>query len=72
MKIHLDREKCLGCGSCVAVCDRYFDIASDGRARLKGPSVKKKGKYVEELTISSIECIQNAVDCCPPQAIRLE
>jgi len=71
MKIRLDREKCIGCGSCVVVCPKYFDLDPDGRAKLKG-GIANKEKTHEELTISSIECIQNAVDCCPSQAIRLE
>ncbi|MDP2926963.1 MAG: ferredoxin [bacterium] len=61
MKIRLDREKCIGCGSCVAICPKYFEMDPNGRAKL-----------IKKLTISSIECIQNAVDCCPSQAIRIE
>ncbi|KKT26765.1 MAG: hypothetical protein UW11_C0006G0031 [Parcubacteria group bacterium GW2011_GWA2_43_9b] len=29
MKIIIERQKCIGCGSCVAVCDKYFEMADD-------------------------------------------
>ncbi len=37
-KIKLDREKCIGCGSCQAVCLKFFEMADDGKSHIKGSS----------------------------------
>ncbi|PIZ90306.1 ferredoxin, partial [bacterium (Candidatus Moisslbacteria) CG_4_10_14_0_2_um_filter_36_61] len=29
-KIKLDKEKCIGCGSCAAVCPEVFKVGDDG------------------------------------------
>ena len=70
MKIILDREKCIGCGSCVVICPAFFDMAEDGKSKLKGKVTRPK-KDIEELAISSIECSQEASEACPSQAIRV-
>lgn len=70
MKIVLDREKCIGCGSCVVICPAFFEMAEDGKSKLKGKVIRPK-KDIEELAISSIECAQDAADSCPVQVIRV-
>lgn len=59
MKIKIDEEKCIGCGSCVAVCPDCFEMTDDNKARLK-----------DEIT--NTECVQEAVDVCPVQVIEIE
>ena len=61
MKIKIDKEKCIGCGSCTAVCPDVFEIKDDNKACVK------QGK--EEATD---QCVQEAVDICPVQAIKIE
>jgi ferredoxin len=68
MKIILDREKCIGCGSCAVICPAFFDMAEDGKSKLKGKVIRPK-KNIEELIISSIQCSQEACEACPSQAI---
>ena len=58
MKITIDKEKCIGCGSCVAVCDESFEMNNDNKARLK-----EKGE--------DAQCVKEAVDICPVQAIEI-
>ena len=70
MKITLDRNKCIGCGSCAVICPVLFDMAEDGKSKLKGKVARPK-KNIEEITISSIECAQEACEACPTQAIRV-
>ena len=70
MKIILDREKCIGCGSCAVICPAFFDMAEDGKSKLKGKVTKRK-KDIEELLITSLECSQEASEACPSQAIRV-
>ena len=58
MKIKIDKDKCIGCGSCVAVCSDCFEMDSDNKAVLKDSG--------------DMKCAQEAVDVCPVQAIEVE
>lgn len=68
MRVVLDKTKCLGCGTCTALCPKYFQMGQDDLATLKDGKVLGQ---TEELTISSIECIKDAVKACPSQAIKI-
>lgn len=71
MKVIFEREKCIGCGTCAAVCPKYWELAEDGKSQLLGSKPdQKSGNY--ELEIKKIECIQEAADSCPVQCIRIE
>jgi len=59
MDIKIDKEKCIGCGTCVALAAGTF--AMDGDKAI----VKKE---IED----DRETIQMAVNSCPTQAITLE
>jgi ferredoxin len=54
-KVYVDKEKCIGCGSCVGVCEGNFELV-EGKAKAKKE-------------ISDLPCIKEAVDICPTQAI---
>jgi len=60
VKVILERDKCIGCGSCEAVCPKYWKMADDSKVNYLGP---------EE--ISEVECNQEAADICPVQCIRI-
>lgn len=68
-KIILEREKCIGCGSCTALCSKYWEIAEDGKTRLLNSEKNAEGNY--ELEIKNIECNQEAADACPVQIIHI-
>jgi len=70
MKIIHNREICIGCGSCAAVCPKYWQIKDDGKSMLSGAKDLGSGKY--ELEISKVECNQEAADICPVQCIGVE
>lgn len=70
MKITLDIEKCIGCGSCQVACPDVFDIGDDVKAHLRGG--QNKGEQTEELEIDNVECVSEAVEICPVQAIKAE
>ncbi|MDP2930170.1 MAG: ferredoxin [bacterium] len=59
MEIIIDKEKCIGCGTCVALCPKAFEMDEDGKAKAK------------KLTNEKIDCIQEAVDNCPTGAITI-
>lgn len=52
--IKVDKEKCIGCGACVAACEDVFEM-KDGKAHVKA---QKKSK-----------CVKEAEEICPVQAI---
>ena len=60
VKIKIERDDCIGCGSCEATAPDYFELGDDGKARVKK-------QYSEE----DKDIIQEAVDGCPVQAISL-
>ncbi len=65
MKIIQEHEKCIGCGSCVAICPKYWEIGDDGKAKLINSEAN-------ELEISKLECNQEAADACPVQCIKIK
>ena len=68
MKIKLEREKCIGCGSCQALCPKYFEIIEDGRSHIVGAEKKD----MEELEVVKLECAESATEACPVQCIYIE
>ena len=59
MKIKIDKEKCLGCGTCVALYPEIFEMDEDFKAR-----VKKEA--------DDFHNAPEAVQSCPGQAISIE
>ena len=68
MKIIQERSKCIGCSSCVAVCPKFFDMAEDGLADLKG-AAQSNDNF--ELETEDAGCIKEAVEVCPVQIIKI-
>ena len=58
-KITIDKDKCIGCGTCVALCPKNFYLGNDGKARTK------------EDTTNSLDCNQDAENNCPTEAISI-
>lgn len=57
-KVKVDKNKCIGCGSCVAVCEGNFEMV-DGKAKIKKAE-------------SDLPCNKEAADVCPVQAIAIK
>lgn len=55
MAIKIDKNKCVGCGMCEAVCSEVFEIGDDGKAKVKAQK--------------NLPCVKEAVDNCPIKAI---
>jgi len=68
-KVIQEREKCIGCGSCAALCPNYWEMAEDGKSRLKNSTQNAEGNY--ELEVENIGCNQEAADACPVQIIHV-
>ena len=69
-KIILQREKCIGCGSCWAVCPKRFELGDDGKSHIKD-SIKDEKIGNEELEVAKIECAESASEACPVQCIEI-
>lgn len=67
-KIKLERENCIGCGSCAALCSKYFEMIEDGKSHIKGADKSD----LEELEVKKIECAESASEACPVQCIHIE
>ncbi len=59
-KIFLDKNKCIGCGACSAVCPANYEMGEDGKAMVLESSVKVLG------------CNKIAEESCPNRAITIE
>lgn len=57
-KIDINKEECIGCGSCVAICPENFEL-KQGKA-----SAKKK-------ELKEIGCSKEAAESCPVQCIKI-
>ena len=55
MPIKIDKEKCIGCGLCVSICEDVFEMKEDKaivKAQKKTP------------------CVKEAIESCPVKAIK--
>ncbi len=69
-KIKLEREKCIGCGSCQAVCPKFFALKEDGRSSVIGAQKDAAGN--DELETAKTECAESAAEACPVQCIYIK
>lgn len=58
-KIKQEHEKCIGCGTCVALCPENWEMHEDGKARPKKTEVE------------NLSCNQQAADSCPVLCIHV-
>ena len=69
MKIKLDLQKCIGCGTCSALCEQCFELGSDSKAHIKGG---QNTGLIEEKEIQDLGCCEEGAEACPVQAIEIE
>ncbi len=62
MKVKVNKDACIGCGACAAICDEVFEINDEGLSEAKVEEVK------EELQ----DEVRDAADSCPTGAIEVE
>jgi len=71
MKIIQEREKCIGCGSCVAACPKKWKMDKDNKATLIGSKLNEKTNNYE-LEVEKLECSEEAAISCPISIIHIE
>lgn len=60
MKVTIDQDKCIGCGLCVSLCPKVFEL------------VNSKSKVKEDCDCEKESCCQDAKESCPVQAIKVK
>ena len=58
--VNIDKEKCIGCALCSNLCPEVFELAENGKAKVKEGADLEKNK----------ECVKEAKESCPTGAIR--
>lgn len=56
--VKVDQNACIGCGLCVQLCPKVFEMQDDGKSKAVNPTGD------DEATI------QSAIDACPTTAIN--
>ena len=59
MKLKVNKDLCIGCGACQAICEEIFEITDDGYAVAKDEEIK------DDIKDDAIE----AMEGCPTSAI---
>ena len=62
MKVHVDPDLCISCGTCVDICQDVFNWNDDGIAE----------EQVDEVPEEFEDLAKEAVESCPTDAIREE
>ncbi len=57
--VKVDKNLCIGCGTCVSVCPEVFELDKDGKSKLKEKADLQKNEA----------CIKDSIDQCPVDAI---
>jgi len=56
--VKIDKNKCIGCGTCASICPKVFEMSGD-------KAVVKKGQEK-----SKLPCVKEAIESCPENAIE--
>lgn len=60
MAIVIDENECIGCETCVELCSDVFEMDEETeKAKVKDPE-------------STADCVEEAIDSCPVEAIAQE
>ena len=55
--ISVNKELCIGCGACAALCQNVFELNAEGKSEVKSQD--------------DAACAKNAAESCPVQAITV-
>lgn len=75
VKIIQDREGCIGCGTCAALCPNSWTMNyDDAKADLNGAKKNEEtGEFEAEITDEEeIKCNKDMAESCPVRVVRVE
>ncbi|BBL45853.1 ferredoxin [Nanobdella aerobiophila] len=55
MRVRVDKNTCIGCGTCIAIAPEIFDFDKDGKSINKIEEIEDE-KLIEEARDSKIAC----------------
>lgn len=62
MKVKVNKEACIGCGACAAICEALFKLNDEGLSEVVREEVKEEEKQE----------VLDAAESCPTAAIVVE
>jgi ferredoxin len=71
VKVRIDREGCIGCGVCEALCSEVFHLIEDGKPSIT-EKYRKRDPGQGEVGDDLVACVENARDSCPVSVIKTE
>ncbi|MFA6467087.1 MAG: ferredoxin [Patescibacteria group bacterium] len=70
-QLYIDRDKCMGCGTCVNLLPEVFDM-DDNDGLVRANNAKAQGDYfVLEIDEADLEKFQQVVDTCPSGVFKI-
>jgi len=73
-RVELDKNACQEFGACVELCPQFFQLSDvNGKSSIKGAKkVMKENEVVaEKLELDKLECVREAAEACPYNAIHI-
>ena len=60
MKLKVNKDKCIGCGQCVSICDSVFDFDDDNLAKVIVDTIPEDNE--EDSTAAKESCSTGAIE----------
>jgi len=73
-RVELDKNACQGFGACVELCPQFFQLSNvDGKSSIEGAkkTTKENKVVLETLELEKLECVREAAEACPFNAIHI-
>jgi len=71
-KIKHDRPNCIGCGACVAVCEKFWKMDNkDNLSDIIGGKRLDDGTEELEISEEDLACNKEAAEVCPVNVIHI-
>ena len=73
MRVTIDREECISCATCYAVCSEFFEPdPQDDRSQVVAKYRVEGNLAAGDAPDSLHDCVREAADACPVSVIHLE